>query len=202
MPRAWVLLSVLGAACAGYATDDPEIDVPDADPVATIDAVAVVPAAGPSDACVADLPADARARWEDVFGEATDDVAPEGTADLDGDGEDDTMILAEWQCGVTGNCPRLVYVSGSGCWTYAGPLWTAYIDVRPTVTGGMHDLETWTKGGCAGLEGEWAALRWAGDHYEAVRSVECGCPYRDDDGRPIDPSGDPNRGRAPECPEA
>jgi hypothetical protein len=147
--------------------------------------------------CVDDVLEDAAVRLPDAMGRdepplASQDLERQPLPDLDGDGRADEMVVAMPWCGVTGNCPRAIYLSRNGCAAHGGTLWWAYEQVLPRRRFGVNDLETYTKGGCAGTEGTVARLGWNGRAYETLRMIDCPCMDDDDDGR----------GRDPACPGA
>jgi hypothetical protein len=163
----------------------PEIDVSLEEPEARAAGEPVIPQAletkerGPESApgCIENLLHDAAARLgmghehlEELF-----PLAKETVQDLDGDGVRDIVVVAESQCGVTGNCPRSLYLSGDGCWTHAVTRWWAYLEVPGPVHLGVRDIEVYVKGGCAGLEGTIVRLDWSGEIYEEVERIECRC---------------------------
>ena len=78
-------------------------------------------------------------------------------------------------CGVTGNCPMRMYLSGDGCPTLALDTFAAYV-WRAEETHAVHAIESWAKGGCAGMVGEWAAHHFDGTRYVVVDTATCGCP--------------------------
>ena len=67
--------------------------------------------------CVVDVPAHAVAHWSRVSDDPVhpDDLAssPLSLPDADGDGQPEQLVYAPYACGVTGNCPLLVYLSAA-----------------------------------------------------------------------------------------
>src|SRR5690606_28261663 len=81
-----------------------------------------------ADGCIDDLVADAVVRWPAAH---RDEVTAEELSswplpDVDGDGREESMAIAEVHCGVTGNCPRLLYLSDRGCPRYGGGFWALW----------------------------------------------------------------------------
>jgi hypothetical protein len=138
--------------------------------------------------CVDEMLEDAAMRLPEAMGPeeppplASTDLTRMPLSDLDGDGVDDAMVVADPWCGVTGNCPRAIYLSRNGCTAFAGTLWWAYEQVLPRRRWGVHDLETFVKGGCAGTEGSVMRIAWNGRRYAVQTIVECPCLEEDDDG--------------------
>lgn len=189
--RPWVCACLLFGGCAAVLTAD-ELEVRDVEPPAPA-APPIIPHAAPAapeaevtaaaHACIDDMLEDARARgttdgvWTTPpFAAAA--LSSRRLPDVDGDGEEEWLVTHEPDCGVTGNCPYLLYRS-VGCVVFAGAFWSAYESVLPRVRGGVHDLEVWTKGGCAGLEGSITRLRWTGTGYQPFETIECGCDETD-----------------------
>lgn len=196
LARSWVGACLLLGGCAAVLTAD-ELEVGELDPPAPAEPPIIPHAAEPeprvpqpepdvtaaAHACIDDMLEDARARgstdgvWTTPPLTAAD-LAVRRIPDVDGDGEEEWLVTHEVDCGVTGNCPYLMYRS-SGCVFYAGAFWSAYESVLARTRGGVHDLETWTKGGCAGLEGAITRLRWTGLDYRPYETVECDCNETD-----------------------
>jgi hypothetical protein len=134
-------------------------------------------------ACIGDMLEDARARGESggiwtAPVVIADDLSVRRLADVDGDGEGEWLVTHDPDCGVTGNCPHLLYRS-SGCVIFAGAFWSAYESVLERTHRRLHDLETWTKGGCAGLEGSIRRLQWTSTGYRTYETIECSCDETD-----------------------
>jgi hypothetical protein len=214
----WLAGALLAGGCAALATAE---DLPSPEAPVTTAALATAPVgapavpvpvppppAAPARDCIAHPAAHAAARWATEVGDALEPGTELETwplPDVDGDGRQERMLVAEVQCGVTGNCPRLLYLSGADggedCWTYAGSLWTAMVDVAQDGPSNPRDLITWTKGGCAGMEGGWARLSFRDGSYRVSRSVECDCPYGEDGEVIVHLAPSEGSARAPECPE-
>lgn len=143
--------------------------------------------------CIHDVVGDAAARWKKAFGSDVTraELETKKLGDVDGDQRPEHMVLAESQCGASGNCPHLLYVSHDGCASYAGSLWAEWESetVLPNVRHGLHDIETYLKGGCAGREGTVTVWGWDGKTYRQVRRIDCACPDEH-----------PERHRNPRCP--
>ncbi len=196
------LVSLLGLGCApataartgtDTAASEPEVAARSADE-------GDLPSPRGNEACVVGIQTDARPRLAAMLSEV---VSPDPALsmsplpDADGDGASEEMWVPEHLCGVTGNCPRLVYLSNHGCRTHAASLFAAYLSVEPGDGIEHGALETWTKNGCAGMAGEWARYAWDGEsgEYRVERTVECPCPFEDDDGAEL-----VGLVRAPQCP--
>lgn len=98
-------------------------------------------------------------------------------ADVDGDGKPEHMLIDESQCGTSGNCGRLLYLSGNGC-SFGGSF-AAEVEseqVLPKARKGVHDLRVYLKDGCAGLEGAVIELAWDGTKYVEAKRIQCACP--------------------------
>lgn len=158
-----------------------------------------------ADGCVGDLVGDAVAQWPAAH---RDPVTAEQLAiwplpDVDGDGRDESMVIAEVHCGVTGNCPRLLYLSNDGCMRYGGGLWATWESERvlPKTRHGVHDLEVYLKDGCAGMAGTVSRLGWTGEHYRVRSTIDCECPAGwSDEGSEDEPTEPVERARNPACP--
>jgi hypothetical protein len=142
--------------------------------------------------CNVDLLDDAVQRWTmemktDVMRNA---LTIHPLPDADGDGKPEHMVFAESQCGTSGNCPRVLYLSKNGC-SFAGAFWAEWESERvlPEVHHGVHDLSIYLKDGCAGLEGTVVRMAWNGTRYEQTKRIKCTCPDRR-----------PNFARDPACP--
>jgi len=113
--------------------------------------------------------------------------------DLDGDGVPETLLACMSHCGATGNCPFFLYLSHRGCARYGGELAGAMWQVLAETHFGLHDVETWWKGGCAGMEGSFAHYSFDGTIYQDYGGIQCSCPLYGSDGEVVpDPSRDPS----------
>jgi hypothetical protein len=131
--------------------------------------------------CVENLLYDALARVVQNVSLGRGYLAVRMLPDIDGDGREEWLVTVEYECGVTGNCPVLLYRSGHGCTTYTDAFWSAYESesVLPHVRNGLHDLEVWLKGGCAGFEVTIEHMGWTGTRYETYTRIECDCDETD-----------------------
>jgi hypothetical protein len=204
--RSWVGACLSIGGCAAVLTVD-ELEVGELDPPAPAEPPIIPHASAPeprapqpddeataeAHACIDDMLEDARARgsadgvWTTTPSTAAD-LSVRRLPDVDGDGEDEWLVTHEADCGVSGNCPYLLYRS-LGCVFFAGEFWAAYESVLPRTHRRVHDLEAWTKGGCAGLEGTISRLRWTGTGYQPYETIDCSCDE-------MDPA------RHPDCPGA
>ena len=194
------VIAVFCLGCAAVVTaDELQVDEPEADdPVPAGLAVtpdAIEPAAPPpadptptsveasARACIDDVRSDALGRWpaehEWMPDFTSGDLSIRPLPDIDGDGHEESLVTIERLCGVTGNCPLLFYRTADDCIDYVGALWSAYEAVLPRTREGMHDFETWVKGGCAGLEGTLTRWRWKGGAYEPYATIDCDCNDED-----------------------
>lgn len=152
---------------------------------------ATSPSVTPAPICGIELRSDAASRWPAELrsqGAVTpSDLRIETIADLDGDSVGESTLIDDRECGVTGNCPRLLYLSNAGCPRFAGFFWAAMISATPTTHAGVRDLELWLKGGCAGMEGSISQLVWNGSAYEEHDRIDCPCP-EDERSPPVDPA--------------
>ncbi|MGH1346306.1 MAG: hypothetical protein ACRBN8_32365 [Nannocystales bacterium] len=157
---------------------------------------------GPEDrgACIANVQLDAERQLATMFSEPPDPdfvASMRPVPDLDRDGAAEEMWQAESLCGVTGNCPRVLYLSNHGCQVRVASLWAAEVSVDPDDGLESSSVQTWTKDGCVGLAGQWRRYAWDEGRgaYQPLPPVECQCPI-DDDG--VERTG--LAPRPPQCP--
>jgi hypothetical protein len=134
-------------------------------------------AVGPG--CIADPPAHLRAHLTAQERELMDMMIGDAgyeqpLEDIDGDGVAERMLA--WTCGATGNCQYRLYASNRGCTKVVGAFGALSVTLSATRHHGLLDLEVWTKGGCAGLEGTWERYVFDGNRYAVVETKECPCP--------------------------
>lgn len=141
------------------------------------------PAPPGSDACAAAIRADALARWTDPLGRGPagpTDFSVEPAADLNGDGRADRLVSSESRgcAGMGGNCMTFLYLSKDDCFVFSGSFYGAAhtLEVLPDKSRGMPDLQVLAQSGCAGRAGDLLRLRWNGDAFRQVASVQCSCP--------------------------
>lgn len=108
----------------------------------------------------------------------TDSLTVERFDDLDGDGVREQLWIANEHCSAGGNCPHVLQLSGEGCWDRAANLdgFTPTLVATDARHEGALGVRIHQRGGCGGMAGTIAWLRWKGDRLEEVRRVECGCP--------------------------
>jgi hypothetical protein len=129
-----------------------------------------------SGACV-DPHADARKRFACLEGGCT--LYDDSPGDLDGDGVADVLVAWDDLCGVTGNCPFFVYLSGAGCAHWAGEVGGVSVSAEATRHAGVRDLGGYWKGGCVAMEGTGSTWAFDGTQYRTIDSYECECPDED-----------------------
>jgi hypothetical protein len=155
-------------------TGPQELDSVEAQPA--VEPAVVIPTR--TDAC-ADPALEVAARWVEATRlDQPGELSRYPLPDVDGDGLEEAMYLDEHQCGVTGNCPRVLMLSDGGeCLRYAGGFWATAEseEVLPTRHHGVADLRVYVKGGCAGLEGSVERLEFDGTAYRVAESVQCAC---------------------------
>ena len=100
--------------------------------------------------------------------------------DLDGDGKPEHQVLRG--CGATGNCDRLLYLTGAGCAHYAGILAGSLMIRLPAKSHGLPDLATYWVNGCGGQEGVATHLSFDGATYRAITTTQCPCGDQPDAG--------------------
>ena len=107
--------------------------------------------------------------------------------DVDADGIAERVVVSEAHCGVSGNCPRIVYLSQKGCTHFAGIVWAAELELLPSSRHGVRDLRTYLKDGCAGMAGQLDTLVFDGASYARAGRITCSCP-EDAPSSPRDPA--------------
>ena len=108
--------------------------------------------------------------------------------DLDGDGEPEKEAA---YFAYAYNMEVVLYMSNSGCAVPVGDFMVTSLspleaEVKP---GEIKGVQAWTKGGCAGLEGDLVTYAFdpAKKTYASTKTVSCGCDVEDPERDPLCP---------------
>ncbi len=145
--------------------------------------------------CVKDIKADAVARLSrklDGEFEASEIAGRtnvrEFAEDLDGDGEPEQEAAF---FAYASNMESVLYLSNSGCAVHAGTFLVTSLSAseEKAQEGERRDIVTWTRGGCAGLEGDHVTYGFdaAKKRYVSKKKVSCDCNDKDPKRDPMCP---------------
>ena len=137
--------------------------------------------------CVKDVKADAVARLTNKLTDVMESDEIEASvqvrdfADLDGDG------ASEMEATVfpyASNMEVVLYLSNQGCAVYAGDFLASSIEAssEKSEPGAIKRVRTWTKGGCAGLEGDFETYAFDGAKkmFVGAETISCSCDLTKD----------------------